>query len=116
MRFAVLEHRTAGGVHWDLLVEQPGQEGLASWRLLADPLTAGDAIPAERIADHRPIYLKFEGELSGGRGRVRRVDDGRAGWLARDAGRVVLLLEGRRLRGRYQIAPPTGAGQFAPGE
>jgi hypothetical protein len=31
---------------------------------------------AEKLADHRQDYLTFEGEISGGRGRVERVEQG----------------------------------------
>jgi hypothetical protein len=33
---------------------------------------------AERIGDHRRLYLDYEGPISGGRGSVRRVAEGQA--------------------------------------
>lgn len=35
------------------------------------------AFDAERIADHRPLYLEYQGPLSEGRGNVSRVAQGR---------------------------------------
>lgn len=110
--FALLEHTTAAGRHWDLLVEVAGCERLPTWRLAACPLdaeAAGRPIAAERIADHRPLYLDFEGELSGGRGRVRRLDRGPAAVERLDGNELIVSLEGAILRGRFAVT----AGRFA---
>ncbi len=103
LSFALLEHRTADGVHWDLLVEQGPGRLLATWRLARCPLDsppdgAAPPVPAERIADHRRIYLEFEGELTGGRGVVRRLDRGAASIRLLDGPRLSALLHGERLR------------------
>jgi hypothetical protein len=55
------------------MIESGGQ--LATWRLASawfDQATQ----PAERIAPHRVDFLDSEGELSGNRGTVHRVDQG----------------------------------------
>jgi len=116
--FALLEHHEpanrpptegapegAGAVHWDLVVEVPGQERLATWRLSENPIGMGAAIAAERIADHRRIYLEYEGPLSGGRGWVRRVDGGDAQLcISGDIeGQVLLELHGHLLRGKFRL-------------
>src|SRR5918995_6074940 len=67
-RFVVLEHDWPA-VHWDLLLECGPV--LRAWRLLAEP-GPGRAVPAEPNFDHRPVYLDYEGPLSGDRGRVWR--------------------------------------------
>lgn len=110
--FVLLEHDTTDAVgvpapehgrHWDLLIEAPGSERLPTWRLARDPRTAAGEIPAERIGDHRRVYLEFEGEISGGRGIVRRVERGLA-TIARLAGdELTVTLDGLRLRGRFEI-------------
>ena len=94
-QFALLEHTTAAGIHWDLLVEVPGQDTLATWRLLADPLT-NDSVPAESIGNHRRIYLEFEGDIGGSRGTVRRIDRGTA-TISFRGDETVLDLNGRLL-------------------
>ena len=103
--FVLLEHDGGNDPrHWDLLVEMPGAEGLATWRLDRNPLDADDEIPARHIEDHRRLYLDYEGEISGGRGVVRRMDRGDA--IVDCAGdRVILVLSGERLSGRFEIAP-----------
>lgn len=71
-RFAILEHDWPTR-HWDLLLEQGS--ALKSWRLLTEP-QPGHTCPAEPNADHRLLYLDYEGEVSGNRGRVQRWDHG----------------------------------------
>jgi hypothetical protein len=71
------------------MIEQAGALRLDTWRLAGNPLHGSATLPAERIADHRRAYLEFEGELGGGRGRVRRV--------ARGTVRVAAVGDGLRL-------------------
>ena len=91
-------------MHWDFIVETPECERLPTWRLAADPLKSDADVPAERIQDHRRIYLDYEGEISGGRGAVRRVDRGPASVEAIEASTLTVRLEGETLRGRYEVA------------
>lgn len=107
--FALLEHVTREGVHWDLLIQTATAEKLLTWRLAQDPTVRPLPIAAERIADHRAIYLDYEGELSGGRGRVRRIDRGPALMRERD-GTIELRLDGRLLQGEYRIHASAAAG------
>ena len=82
-RFVILEHdwptRALGLSSWN-----PGSV-LRAWRLLAEP-APGMEVPAEPNADHRLLYLDYEGPVSGGRGTGAamgrghlRVARGRAG-------------------------------------
>jgi len=48
---------------------------LRTWRLGVKPEN-GNAIPSQRIADHRPFYLDYEGPVSGDRGSVLRIASG----------------------------------------
>lgn len=121
--FVLLEHDTTAcqnapdgaGLHWDLLLEVPGREPLATWRLAADP-RQGKPVPALRIGDHRRRYLTYEGPLSEDRGVVRRIDEGAASVVREDAKRLVLRLEGRFLAGIFEIAEGAAGLEFrAPG-
>jgi hypothetical protein len=94
-RFVILEHDHPF-LHWDFMLE--AGDALATWRLSAPP-AAGAEVDAEAIGDHRPAYLDYEGPVSGGRGRVVRWDAGTFDWLGRDEGRVVVELDGGRVRG-----------------
>jgi hypothetical protein len=106
MRFVLLQHdpppaSQAFATHWDFMLEVPGQERLATWRLAANPVVAADPIAAERIADHRRAYLDYEGEVSSGRGRVTRIDGGEATIERRVGAELVVGLMGVHLAGRF---------------
>jgi hypothetical protein len=106
-RFAILLHNHPAGDHWDLLLE--AGEMLAAWRLLADPLAGNaGAIPAQKLPDHRMIYLTYEGPISGNRGSVRRVEDGSYELLDRDGDCWRVALKGRLLHGEFVIGPDAG--------
>jgi hypothetical protein len=70
-----------GSSHIDWLIDlDPVREGsLATFRLerRVDDLCAGEVLTAERLADHRRLYLDYEGPVSDGRGVVRRLASGR---------------------------------------
>ena len=76
-RFVVLAHDQPTP-HYDFLLEQG--EILKAWRLEQAP-ARGLRILATANADHRRIYLEFEGPVSGERGQVRRVAEGEFEWL-----------------------------------
>jgi len=71
-RYVILEHDWPK-IHWDLLLDVGST--LRAWRLWEEP-GEGVTVRAEINADHRRIYLDYEGEVSGGRGVVRRWDSG----------------------------------------
>ena len=78
-RYALLEHIGAPddptGRHVDLLVEDG--DHCRTWRLSDLPLTNGPSVTAVEIAPHRLAWLDhFDGPVSGGRGRARRIDSG----------------------------------------
>lgn len=75
-----------GSWHYDWLLEPasaaaapvgPDARVLLAFRV-ANRLDAGPPreFPAERLPDHRRLYLDYEGEIAGGRGRVTRVAAG----------------------------------------
>jgi hypothetical protein len=62
--YVVLHHTESGeGDHYDFMLELPGHEKLLTWRI---------------TPDHRKHYLAYEGEISGGRGVVQRIEAGSA--------------------------------------
>jgi hypothetical protein len=103
-RFVVLLHETPEGyergTHFDLMLEWGGV--LRTWSLPVLPVE-GETIAAERLPDHRLAYLDNEGEVSGGRGQVRRVDRGEYEHLEESAERVVIQLAGTQLRGTLTL-------------
>ncbi|MGL4552565.1 MAG: DNA polymerase ligase N-terminal domain-containing protein [Gemmataceae bacterium] len=86
----VLLHHDHPSPHYDLMLE--AGDALWTWRLARPPGAVPQ--PAERIADHRQMYLDYDGPVSGGRGEVRRESAGTFEWVEREEGRVVVRLEG----------------------
>lgn len=114
LEFALLEHRAPDGTHWDLLLEMPGRERLATWRLAANPAVAAGPIAAEPIQPHRRVYLEYEGPLSGGRGTVRRVDRGRYLLEKSEPDALIGRFAGERLAGRWRVGPWEGRSVMTP--
>jgi len=78
-RFVLLEHTghpdDPTGRHFDLLLEQ--SNACETWRLSDIPQLEGPAVVSTQLPDHRLVWLdRLEGEVSGGRGFARRVDNG----------------------------------------
>lgn len=75
----ILEHAVPGQpVHLDLMIEDtslPGEHRLRSWRVDDRP-DRSLTFQGEQIGNHRAAYLRYEGEISGGRGSVRRLARG----------------------------------------
>jgi hypothetical protein len=116
-RFVVLRHEPdAGGgkpLHWDFMLEC--NDILRTWALADEP-QANCLIDAERIADHRPAYLDFEGAVSGNRGKVIRWDAGTYDFERDENDLIEIRLHGRHLTGSVtlrHLAPDTQRWIFA---
>lgn len=94
-RYVILEHDHPS-LHWDFMLESG--DVLRTWRLPAVP-QRGETVTATAAFDHRPMYLDYEGPISGNRGRVVRWDHGTFVWYQTEADRLALELDGARLRG-----------------
>src|ERR1043165_9144409 len=71
-RFVVLRHMWGADTHFDLMFEHAGK--LMTWRSEAPLAEIGERpVTIIRIGDHRLAYLEYEGDVSGGRGRVERI-------------------------------------------
>lgn len=104
-RYVILEHQW-NGIHWDLMLENEGV--LRTWAL-DSPITAGVDLPARALADHRLFYLDYEGEVSGGRGSVRRIARGTYTEKVWTESRVEVELAGDQLAGVVELLR-SGAG------
>lgn len=105
-RFVFLEHRW-NGVHWDFMLETEPGGALRTWAI-DEEVVEGKALRARALADHRSAYLDFEGEVSGGRGSVRRVDRGPYERLEWTEGRVRVRLSGSQLVGMVELSRADG--------
>src|SRR5262245_43439326 len=73
-----LLHELADGtshVDWMIAQDPRGERPLVTFRVAArvDELAGGGVVAAQRLDDHRPAYLDYEGPVSGNRGKVRRL-------------------------------------------
>jgi hypothetical protein len=104
--FVLLYHDQAGSAHWDLMIDRG--TALATWQLLDPPETlavmGGSPIRARRLADHRRIYLDYEGPVSEDRGHVRRIDRGECLALEASPTSWTIRLIGRVLRGTFVLS------------
>ncbi|MGP1273669.1 MAG: hypothetical protein ACTS22_10085 [Phycisphaerales bacterium] len=84
-RTVLLEHALPdGSSHFDWLIARTevianDERTLVSFRVAErlDRLTSGETT-AERLPDHRGVYVRYEGEIGGDRGAVKRVAEGEA--------------------------------------
>jgi hypothetical protein len=96
-RFAILRHETAGGVHFDFMLESAGV--LKTWALPQAP-QPGLEMPCEALPDHRLAYLDYEGPISGGRGGVTRWSHGVFSIERQSDDEWVVKLNGDNLAGK----------------
>lgn len=76
LSYVILEHTVNGEKHYDLMLEVPGQERLRTLQLKARLEKPGDACEFTELEPHRRAYLEYEGEVSGNRGTVKRIERG----------------------------------------
>ena len=84
---------------------------LWTWRLDAIPDRCASC-QAIRIADHRPIYLDYEGPISGDRGEVRRVADGEFVWVEDSPCRIVIRVRGKYYSGAFTMVKGQGGAEW----
>lgn len=93
-RFTILKHDKPGEPHYDLLLEWG--DVLRTWAV-ASPPEADVAVDAQMLSDHRMIYLDYQGEVSGGRGKVAQWDTGCYEIMEETDERLVVHLKGKRI-------------------
>ncbi|MFI5378526.1 MAG: hypothetical protein ACHRHE_04455 [Tepidisphaerales bacterium] len=74
LRYVILRHEGIDRPHFDLMFETAPGSKLATWRSEVWPIVT--SAPVNRLPDHRPEYLTYEGPISGNRGHVTRVASG----------------------------------------
>lgn len=72
--YAILRHEGIGQPHFDVMFQTAVDSKLITYRCPA--WRPGEPVEVEKIGDHRQAYLTFEGEISGGRGTVKRIEQG----------------------------------------
>jgi hypothetical protein len=122
MRFLVLHHTAWPGHpdHYDLMLQldeggKDDERALKTFATTSDqfplptphqPGHTGETVTLQHIQDHRRAYLRYEGAVSGGRGTVTRVEEGRLELLrplSDSLDEIVVALFGTRLRGSFVL-------------
>lgn len=98
-------HSTAS--HLDLLVEVTGDPAgrLWCWSWEGWPV-AGESLLIVTKPLHRADYLSYQGEVSGGRGSVVRLDQGKVRWERRSRSRWLCRLEFQQLAALVELPCP----------
>jgi hypothetical protein len=99
LRFVLLEHNW-NGVHWDFMLEDG--DVLRTWAI-DEPIVSGRDLRARALGEHRKIYLDYEGEIAGGRGYVRRIDEGTFRVLVWSREHVRARVSGAQLVGEVDL-------------
>ncbi|MHC4989784.1 MAG: hypothetical protein ACYTGC_02295 [Planctomycetota bacterium] len=88
--------------HIDWMLDLSGAGPLTTFRLSRrlDELVPGEGLDAQRIADHRRVYLTYEGDVSDDRGRVDRLAWGRIEALQNVGETWGLLVQWKTLDGK----------------
>ena len=112
---ALLLHTTEAGRHYDWLIGTPDHRKAPDARLWTARVehptgdwTALGRFGLTALPPHRREYLHYQGPISDGRGRVARVDRGRAlirGWWC---GRIVLDVRLMHFRGCIEVSAIAG--------
>jgi hypothetical protein len=96
-RFTISHHTGPGAKeHYDFMLER--EEALQTWRIQHTSFMTPQT--AVQIRDHRKIYLDFEGEIPGKRGRLSLWDTGTFSFDEDGPGRLRVALAGKQVRTR----------------
>ncbi len=79
---------------------------LMTWEL-SSLLTSQNKQVVRRLANHRMLYLDFQGPLSNDRGTVKLIDSGSLEWMTLESERLIARLEGQTIAGRLTLVSET---------
>ena len=99
-RLVVQEHKRAGEVHYDLMLESSAL--LWTWSFADFPGGSSEQ-SCERIQDHDRKFLTYEGDLSGGNGTVSIVESGSFDLLAAREDEVCFTARSKNISGTCRL-------------
>ena len=99
-RFSIAKHEMPANSsrhsHFDLFLESEGT--LMTWELTSLLTTQNNQV-VRRLANHRLVYLDFQGPLSDDRGTVKLVDTGSLEWVTLESERLISRINGQTTDG-----------------
>lgn len=108
-RYVILYHEMppdqSRASHYDLMLESG--KLLRTWAVADAPNSAGQ-LSAELLNDHRQEFLDFEGEITGGRGTVKRWDEGEYQTKQESANSMAFTMNGSMLKGELKLRRDEG--------
>lgn len=100
--FVIQEHATPQGVHWDLMLQMG--DVLWTWRLAVKPgHIQTKPVVAERIADHPPRFLTYQGPVQNQTGSVTIADNGSFILQTQSSEELQIILAGKILSGPFKL-------------
>ncbi|MDJ0507765.1 MAG: DNA polymerase ligase N-terminal domain-containing protein [Crocosphaera sp.] len=89
--------------HYDLMLDDG--DALATWQLEIplSEIVEKQTISVHKIQDHRLFYLTYEGDISGGRGKIQRIDFGYYQPLMIQVFYWDFILRGQQSTNHYQL-------------
>ena len=100
--FVILEHTCLDSCHWDLMLRDG--EILATWQVNKPLRDWGEtALDCQKIADHRLVYLDFEGHLTLNRGKVKQVAVGKYDLKQKKPGFWQVFLQADTIKGILEL-------------
>ncbi|MDJ0581883.1 DNA polymerase ligase N-terminal domain-containing protein [Crocosphaera sp.] len=102
-QFVFHHHTGYGQPHYDLMLEY--SETLATWQLTIplSEIQQEQKIIVKKIQDHRLIYLSYEGTISKGRGKIKKVDFGDYKLLINEISHCEFILYGQHSTAHYKL-------------
>lgn len=109
-RFSIAKHEMPANSsrhsHFDLFLESQGT--LMTWEL-SSLLTSQNKQVVRRLANHRLLYLDFQGPLSNDRGTVKLIDSGSLEWVTLESERLIARINGQALAGLLTLTSDTSS-------
>lgn len=102
-QFVVHYHTDCKSPHYDLMLNYG--DALATWQLgiSLSEMVEKQTILVRKIPDHRLFYLTYEGEISRGRGKIKRIDFGYYEPLISEECYWDFILRGQNYINHYQL-------------
>jgi bifunctional non-homologous end joining protein LigD len=107
-RFVIQQHwHRDRETHYDLMLQFA--DVLKTWRIMTNPADiAQNQVKAEKIFDHPPKFLDYQGTVNNGLGLVKIADSGTYELIKKTDSYIEVNFIGKKLRGKYALTKDQG--------